>query len=137
MLRDTGGRILSTDRDWEKWGSSDPYFGVLSTNRFRQKHLSEETREEFFETGEEHVRMILETLRRVFDPEFTPGKILDFGCGVGRLLIPFARRQSYVVGVRAKAIVRSRRGCISVNATGSSSQLRPVQSSGFRAGAIG
>jgi SAM-dependent methyltransferase len=56
-------------------------------------------RDEFFRSGEDHVHMIFETIRRVFDPQFAPKRTLDFGCGVGRLLVPFARRNSSVVGV--------------------------------------
>src|SRR5438874_1693788 len=28
-----------------------------------------------------------------------PGRLLDLGCGTGRLLVPFAQRGSFVVGV--------------------------------------
>ena len=90
---------MTTDRDWEKWGSEDPYFGVSSFDRFKRQNLTEQARKEFFKTGEEHVSMILETVRKVFDSEFVPERILDFGCGVGRLLIPFARTKCHVVGV--------------------------------------
>ena len=90
---------MSTDQDWEKWGSMDPYFGVLSVDEYKQQNLSDEARDDFFRTGEQHVDWILATIRRVFAAEFEPRRTVDFGCGVGRLAVAFARRGSAVVGV--------------------------------------
>jgi len=90
---------MSTDRDWEEWGSTDPYFGVLSLDQFRQGNLSELSRAEFFRTGENHVDLVLSTIDAALKAGFSPGTVLDFGCGVGRLLVPFARRAARVTGV--------------------------------------
>ena len=90
---------MGTDSDWEKWGASAPYFGVLSENRFRAENLRDSDREEFFRTGEQHVAMVFDVIEKWIAPGFSPRSVLDFGCGIGRLAIPFARRASQVTGV--------------------------------------
>lgn len=82
---------MGTDRDWKRWGDSDPYFGVLSDEAYRGERLDADARKAFFATGVAHVQSVLSTLRTQFDPEFLPGRSLDFGCGVGRVLLPLAR----------------------------------------------
>ena len=32
---------MGTDKDWERWGATDPYFGVLSCDRFRKNRLAD------------------------------------------------------------------------------------------------
>src|SRR5262249_53281634 len=55
-------------------------------------------RAEFFRTGEHQVEQTLRTIRERFDRNFNPARALDYGCGVGRLLIPLARQVKRVVG---------------------------------------
>jgi 2-polyprenyl-3-methyl-5-hydroxy-6-metoxy-1,4-benzoquinol methylase len=90
---------MGTDQDWEKWGATDPYFGVYSDSRFRRNQIKERDREAFFQTGREHVDHVLSTIRRVFNPAFAPSSGLDFGCGVGRLVIPMAAKLNEVTGL--------------------------------------
>jgi 2-polyprenyl-3-methyl-5-hydroxy-6-metoxy-1,4-benzoquinol methylase len=90
---------VGTDRDWEKWGEQDPYFGVLSAEDFRKSNLSEKNRAEFFRTGEEHVDEIFSKVRRHLAADFNPARCMDFGCGVGRLVIPLAGRCAEVTGI--------------------------------------
>jgi len=90
---------MSTDRDWDKWGEIDPYFGVLSSDEYHADNLSEESRANFFRSGDEHIGRILANVRRHLDAEFQPERSLDFGCGVGRLVIPLADLSEKVVGV--------------------------------------
>lgn len=89
----------NTDEEWEKWGKRDPYFGVLTNEKYRYKNLTDEARKEFFDSGRAHIRSVLAVIRRVIDPDFSPDKILDFGCGVGRLVIPFSEIAQKVVGL--------------------------------------
>lgn len=90
---------MSTDIEWERWGKKEPYFGVLTDEKFRSRNLTEEAKEEFFATGKQHVDQVINICRTHFDQGFSPKRILDFGCGVGRLVVPFAGLGEYVVGL--------------------------------------
>ncbi len=87
------------DQDWERFGRDDPYFGVYAADRFRAERLTPEARAEFFASGEAHVEAVWQAVRAHLDPAFAPSSALDFGCGVGRLLIPLAARVERVTGV--------------------------------------
>jgi SAM-dependent methyltransferase len=103
----------STDIAWEEWGHRDPYFGVITDPKFRRSELNEHIKREFFESGESHVHGILATIRKHVEPGFAPRTVLDFGCGVGRVLIPFARIADEVVGldVSPSMLLEARRNC--------------------------
>jgi SAM-dependent methyltransferase len=89
----------NTDRAWKKLGEIDPYFSVLAHPHFRAAAAEGEIRREFFMSGEAHVELVFAIIRESLDPEFAPRRALDFGCGVGRVTIPLARRAAQVVGV--------------------------------------
>lgn len=89
----------SYKRAWKRCGDLDPYYGVLSDERFRGRHLTPETRNDFFQSGQEHVARVIEKIRAHVDSNFRPNRTLDFGCGVGRLVIPFANISHQVTGI--------------------------------------
>ena len=88
---------MLTDAAWAKWGETDPYYGVLTAPRFRSASI-EAHRDEFFATGEDYIARIVATAERVFGIA-ARRRALDFGCGVGRLALPLAKRFATVVGV--------------------------------------
>jgi len=102
-----------TDAEWQRWGELDPYFGVITHERFRRENLDDATLAEFFETGRRHVRHVLHTCRRQFDRNFKPQRALDFGCGVGRLLVGLAEQVPAVVGldVSEAMLTEARHNC--------------------------
>ncbi|MGP0084073.1 MAG: methyltransferase domain-containing protein [Steroidobacteraceae bacterium] len=104
---------VSTDVAWEEWGRRDPYYGVITDPRFRRSKLDEQIKRDFFESGESHVHGVLATIRRHVDPGFTPRTVLEFGCGVGRLLVPFAKIADEVVGldVSPSMLQETQRNC--------------------------
>lgn len=95
------GETMGTDRDWEKWGAANPYFGVFSEDRFRHRSLDDQARTAFFASGKRHVASLWRMLstRSPNAEHWVPASCLDFGCGVGRLLLPFAERVNVAVGV--------------------------------------
>ena len=85
-----------TDRDWDQIGRAHPYYGVLADPRFLDP--GPDDLKEFFASGEGDVRHVIASLANAFGP-FEPNSALDFGCGVGRLLIPLARLCGSAFGV--------------------------------------
>ncbi|MBW8778112.1 MAG: class I SAM-dependent methyltransferase [Burkholderiales bacterium] len=125
---------MSTDTEWEKWGRQDPYFGVITADRFRSNRLNDEALAEFFASGEHHVDGVLRSCRTYFGGEFAPKRILDFGCGVGRLVIAFAQKSEEVVGVDISDSMLSEaarncaeRGLVNVALVRSDDQLSQVR----------
>jgi SAM-dependent methyltransferase len=90
---------MSVDSDWEDWGRQDPYFGVITDPRYRRSSLDERARDLFFDSGRLHMMHVMKVLRERLDPEFMPKRVLDFGCGVGRVLLPARAYAQQVVGV--------------------------------------
>lgn len=72
---------------------------------------------EYFLTGQWHVVHVLGTLRERFDPRFAPQRVLDIGCGRGRVTMAWAEQAPCVVATdrdpvwleRARSLA-SRRG---------------------------
>jgi SAM-dependent methyltransferase len=90
---------MSTDQAWERWGEQDPYFGVITDPRFRRDRITDGDLEHFFATGAAHVDYTLAVIRQRLNPAFAPKRVLDYGCGVGRLVLPFARLVEHVTGI--------------------------------------
>lgn len=89
----------NTDREWEKFGATDPYFGVITHEKYHKANLTDGNKDVFFRSGYDYITDILKKIRKHIDPTFNPKKSLDFGCGVGRLVIPLAGISENVVGV--------------------------------------
>lgn len=88
-----------TDRDWKLVATADPYWGVLSEDGFQKEAMNEERFGVFMATGERFIADIFGLVHAHVMPGFAPKSALDFGCGVGRLLLPMARRVERAVGV--------------------------------------
>lgn len=91
--------IRDTDRDWSKVAEENPYWGVLSEEQFRGTELSPEDTARFYASGQKFFDDLLGFVRHHIAPGFKVRRGLDFGCGVGRLLIPLARNAEAAVGV--------------------------------------
>ncbi len=90
---------MGTDDEWEKWGRSEPYFGVLTNEKFKVAAIDDQARADFFASGQRDVDRALARCRKLMGDGFTPATALDFGCGVGRTTVPLARICERVVGV--------------------------------------
>jgi SAM-dependent methyltransferase len=87
----------TVDKSWKKWGQADPCYAVLTSEKYRDENL-EPNMAEFFASGQDHISDLLDQLHRLYDG-MSYGTALDFGCGVGRLLIPLALRYERTIGV--------------------------------------
>lgn len=104
---------MGTDRDWEQWGAHDPYFGVYSREEYRAGASANKARTAFFALGETHIRRIWRDIEAAFGSGFEPRSALDFGCGVGRLVLPLAQRARLVMGVDVSPsmLAEAKRNC--------------------------
>lgn len=93
MIRD------NSDISWEKWGKKNPYYAVLTDDKFRDENLNRELKDEFFASGRIHMERVLAMAVGHFGEMASRESALDFGCGVGRLVIPLARSFDHVTGV--------------------------------------
>jgi len=89
----------NSDSEWEKWGKKDPYFGVITSPKYRNSTITEADKTDFFESGSTHVNEVMTYISRHIEQDFKPNRVFDFGCGVGRLAVPFAKISDQVVGV--------------------------------------
>ena len=82
-------------RDWDDLALVDPFWAVLAADGKRGGgwELSE-----FLSTGEADVEQILATATQLGRPSRRE-RVLDFGCGVGRLTRALARRFDEAVGI--------------------------------------
>ncbi len=89
---------IRADKDWQRLGRIDPYFGVLSNDKYRSANIDTEAKLEFFASGVAHVNKALAVLKNSYG--FVPtGTALDFGCGVGRITRALAPHFEKVVGL--------------------------------------
>jgi SAM-dependent methyltransferase len=86
-----------TDKQWNAWGEKNPYLGVLGVESSRMDQKDVEAA--FFKSGEAHVGSVVATIERHFPNALRSDAALDFGCGVGRLVLPLSRRFHRVTGV--------------------------------------
>ena len=84
---------------WEKWGEHDPYFAVVTSAEFRSLNLDAKAKEAFFELGRKHVEEMWPEFEAISGPGFRPRKAVDYGCGVGRVLLPLAGICELAIGV--------------------------------------
>ena len=87
---------MSHEQAWDKWWDQH---GRVYTEEEQQAH------------GAEYAEQLVGELRE-FVPDFAPRTILDFGCGLGRIMLPLAQAfpQAHSIGVDIsdEAIARAR-----------------------------
>jgi SAM-dependent methyltransferase len=80
------------------YGESDPYWSVLTDNRFRMDQVDANKRE-FFETGRQSAQLLIHAMtRNGIDPS-SIRSVLELGCGVGRVTVHLANQFPRVIGV--------------------------------------
>jgi SAM-dependent methyltransferase len=92
QLLDVVGKV------WKAYGDSDPYFSVLSHERFRGKP-AEEAMAEFFGSGKAEVDSIFNIMKRCEIDPASVERVVEFGCGVGRVSLWLAKNFPEVCGI--------------------------------------
>ena len=80
-------------------GARDPYWGVLTHDRFRSVNLTPAAIEEFYESGRTEIQRTVDVLHQLGGEPFAPDVAVDFGCGVGRLSFAMTQYARRVLGV--------------------------------------
>lgn len=88
-----------TDSDWNQLGKVDPYWAVITDERYRAGTMDALGRQAFYDSGLFDVDRFHAALKRYFSAPDHFEACLDFGAGVGRLLVPMAQRANRAVGV--------------------------------------
>jgi SAM-dependent methyltransferase len=91
--------VSNNDKVWKYYGEHDPYFGVATVDAFLSGNIDDDARSGFFTSGRDYVDRVWEEIGKRFGEGFRPRRAVDFGCGVGRLVVPLAERCGEVVGV--------------------------------------
>lgn len=95
-----------SDDSWEGFAQENPYWAVLTDPKYKGD-FGEQTRNEFFATGEGHIRRVTKAFKTHFNRKITRADTgLDFGSGVGRLLFPMANLCGHAIGVDVSATMR-------------------------------
>lgn len=84
---------------WEEYGANDAYWAVVTLDEFRDSNLDAKAKDVFFKSGYEHVAGVWQAIEERLGIELRPQRALDYGCGVGRLLVPLSERCASVTGV--------------------------------------
>lgn len=75
--------------EWNLMGRDEPWFSVLTSPHLRgQRDIAEKNKESFYASGFAHVEAVMGECC-----EDSPVDVLDFGCGLARLGMAFARHQ--------------------------------------------
>lgn len=90
-------KLSVTDKQWNEWGKKNPYLGVLGVESSSMNQADVEAA--FFASGEAHIAGVIDIITRHFGSMPNTSSALDFGCGVGRLVLPLSRRFDRVTGV--------------------------------------
>ena len=89
----------NSDKAWERLGVTDPYWAVKGGDDLKHENIDDDAITAFFDSGQSHIEQVLGQIHAHLDNTFEPKSALDFGCGVGRMLIPLASICDRVVGV--------------------------------------
>ncbi len=90
---------MKTAKAWRIWAAKEPYYAVITDEKYLAANQSAEALEEFFASGESHLDAMLEHIQAKVDADFRPTRALDFGCGTGRVLLPLGKRCESAIGV--------------------------------------
>ena len=103
----------NSDLDWEQFAKIDAYYAVATKDQYHKSNLDDKVVAQFFKSGEEQVDQVLQIIDAHLVPGFRPQRALDFGCGVGRLVVPLGGLCQSVVGVDVSVsmLVEAKKNC--------------------------
>lgn len=104
---------LHIANEWRKYGAEKPHWSVLTHSDFLPENIARNV-DEFYATGREHAKTMLNPISRSGANIDHFSRVMDFGCGVGRLSLALAPKATEIVGVDISpphlALARERAG---------------------------
>jgi len=91
-----GALLAHTERTWTRLGDEEPHWSVISAERFKQSQLDDH-RAEFYASGQGDLETFLAFLARNEVDAGALHRVLEFGCGIGRVTRFLAERFEQVV----------------------------------------
>ena len=85
-----------TAGQWSSLGEQDPYWSVLTDERYRKSRMAPEDHKVFMESGRSNVAL-LKAFEAESDHRLPRGTCLELGCGVGRTTAWLAREFEHVI----------------------------------------
>lgn len=85
-------------RCWTRLGQTEPYWSVLSQDRFRQENFTQ-NRAAFYASGEHDVNRLIAWLERNGLDWSRFGSCMELGCGTGRVTPWLARKFPHVLAI--------------------------------------
>jgi len=67
-----------TDGDWVKIGLDEPYWGVVSDDRYAQRNIDDAAINEFYASGQEEIDALVGKVSQMFGGWRTAARALDF-----------------------------------------------------------
>jgi SAM-dependent methyltransferase len=89
-------------RGWQRLGEQEPYWSVLTTERFKRARIAA-THDEFYRSGKGCLFLIGAFFARGGQDLEAVRSVLELGCGVGRESVPLASRFEQVVAIDVSA----------------------------------
>lgn len=86
-------------RTWSRLGEEEPFWSVMTHPAYRSGLLDEAGKATFFETGAQELGTLKEACARNGLTLNADGRVLDFGCGVGRVGVHLATAFDRYLGV--------------------------------------
>ena len=83
-------------REWQRLGENDPYWSVLSEERYRSKNLTGEELLDFLARGR-HSAELINSFEALTGQTVPNGTCFELGCGVGRVTSHLAKRFERVI----------------------------------------
>src|SRR5262249_26354779 len=77
----------------------EPYFTIVTDPRLLSANRTPEAEREFFRSGENDVAELYDIARQRVMVSFAPRRVLEYGCGIGRLAVALAQRAEHVTAV--------------------------------------
>lgn len=82
---------------WHHLGQSEPYWSVITESKYLSSTIAQ-TQDDFFESGQESVDLLIKTFERNNIDSSKYRSCLEFGCGLGRITFWLAKKFEIIFG---------------------------------------